>query len=101
MQVAMIRPIDRRREQILLYVRRSNAALGPDLDRPAMGGAALIHHCAFHELVERAKEESERSSARMAGTRNPVLVHFGPRFQIIDGPHAVPDAVVRQILAHE
>jgi hypothetical protein len=101
MQVAKVRPIDRRREQILLHIGGPHTAPGPDLERPTMACAALIHHRALHALVESADKESERSPAGVAGAGDPVLVNLGPRFQIIDGAHAVPDTVVRQVLAHE
>src|SRR5262245_38928133 len=101
MEIAKIDSVDGSGEKVLFYVRGSDAAFGTDLERPAMRRAAFVDYGALHPLVERADEQCQGASAGMAGAADSTRVDFRTALEIIDRPHAIPDAVVRQILAHE
>ena len=66
-----------------------------------MRGAAFVDHSALHALVDRADEQRQRAAAGMSRAGDALRVHLGARQQIIDSAHAVPDAVMRQVFAHE
>ena len=48
-----------------------------------------------------SREPARRLRAGMARAADFLAIHFRPGQQVIDGAHAVPDAIVRQVLAHE
>src|SRR5260370_28665120 len=91
----------RRWKGTLLDVGWSYATLRPDVERPAMRGSSFIHHGALHALVNRADKQRERAATGVTGAGNSVLVHFGARCQVVDGPHPIPHAIMRQVLAHQ
>jgi hypothetical protein len=101
MQIAKVGSVNRGRKQVLFNVGGSNAIPGPYTQRPAMCGSTFIDDCTFHARIERADEQRQRASTRMAGACDATFVDLRPCFQIIDCPHAVPDPVMSQVFAHE
>ena len=66
-----------------------------------MGSATLVDHGAPDTRIEHGDEEGERAASRQTRTADSTLVHLGPGEQVIDGPHAVPDAVMGQVFSDQ
>src|SRR5262249_126017 len=62
MEIAVVDAIFSGREQVLLYIGRTDAAFGAKVDRPAMSRSALVDHGAFYTLVKCTDEERQRAA---------------------------------------
>src|SRR5437016_332243 len=101
MQVAEVDAVDRGGKEVLLHVARPDGSLRPDLEGPTMTRSSLVHRGTLDALVQSTDEERKGSSAGMAGASDALGIHLRPCQEIVDGAHAIPDAVLGEVLADQ
>ena len=84
---------------MLFYVACPYGSLRLYREGPAMKRSSLMHRGTLHPLIQSTDKERKGPAARMAGAPNSFRVHLGPGQEVVDGAHAIPDVILRQVIS--